>query len=154
MFIRTVEPSNIEVIWNSYFTHYRDNILSSHYQVNDNEDMFNKDNNIYKIMYYYLAFYLVLLVYLEIQDRVHSDWSYYVNKYDLINQSKIFGCNGISLDKVFELFGIDYNNTGGIGNMQIDSTFQVDSSDSAINSSVEFQDLLNNMSGCNNQFTC
>lgn len=126
LLIYNIEEVNARENYATWMRYNYDAIQSLLKRQFQKEDLYNKAYLNRIVMQYYLAFYLVWMVADEYYNSTNKDWNYYLEKYDLENKRKALGCNGISLEKLLEIFGfaktID-NLFGGINSNEISSTF-------------------------------
>lgn len=147
-----LEDNNVDIrqYWKEYWDLYRTDIMAlTDSQIND-EDALGVSCKQYRIMQYYLGFYLVVMIYLEMIATKINTWSYYVNKYDLKNKKYNLGCNNISLDKILEIFGLPTVVGSGIEHMNIEGVFIVEPSEALIGNN-EIVDM-DNLIYCNTNF--
>lgn len=95
-----------------------------------NEESYKGTSKIpYKVSMYYMAIYLVLLMYLEMKAGYNTTWSYYQTKYDIDTNRKKLACCGIDLDDIISSFGISTTTAScvqGIGSMEIEDCLEVE----------------------------
>jgi hypothetical protein len=133
MFLRTVDANPLESFINTFFSGNKAALMELHTKQFNEEDIKEYSKYQYDIIKYYAALHLVILIWLEVQNGVQTDWNYYSNKYDLPCKKKSLACYGISLDNILKSFGLPIiANTGGIGGMKIEYDFIVEPTDITI----------------------
>lgn len=84
----------------------------------------------YKVAMYYMATYLVLIMWLEIKAGYETDWDYYKEKYKIDDNRKKLACCGIDLDDVLAAFGLNVQTTGaciaGINSMEVEECLVIE----------------------------
>lgn len=106
MFIRLKQYTLLEQHINTFFQEYRSKIVSLTKTSWKKEDLDGEGCSIFTVAQYYFGMYIVILIYLELQLNIPRTKQYYIDKYDLkVVQDKL-ACNGISLSKILEIFGI------------------------------------------------
>ena len=113
MFLRYNQTSIVETKWNASFQLYRSDILALHTSLFNQEDIYGRSCKQYKIAQYYLAFLYTYLIYRRYTDGVSRVWSYFEDLFNIEDLDKRFGCNGISLDKLFVIWDINQSSSGG-----------------------------------------
>jgi hypothetical protein len=95
-------------IWDNYFKSFMDyyrSILMTLYRKNwKREDYYELSYYQYVISQYWYALYLVVLIKYEVLEGINTEWSYYIDKYELEDKRKKLACNSISLKKILEIF--------------------------------------------------
>lgn len=116
------------------------------------EDISGSSKTQYKIMSYYSAMYLALLIRLEIDKGYNTDWSYYITKYNLREVRKELACCKIDLDDILACFGLPTISVlQGVGGMQVETTLIVQPTTLPVVSEptiVDIEELLNYPSKC------
>ncbi len=124
--------SYLDVKIREFWTTFKSDILKISTLSWKQEDYAGKSYNQWKVMQYYSALSLVVLIYLDVQRNasLNYDWSYYNSKYDLDNKRKCLACECIDLDKILTIFGFPFTTCGGgIECMSNEQTFIVEGGD-------------------------
>lgn len=107
MFLRFNLSTDVEQKWDASFQLYRSDILALHDELWHQEDVYGRSCIQYKIAQYYLAFLYMVLLHRRYTDGVVRDWDYFEELFEVEDMDKKFGCKGISLDNLLEIWEID-----------------------------------------------
>lgn len=155
MFLRVNKTTDIEARWNAFFQLYKDDILALHSIQWRDESVYNRSCIQYGIMKYYLAFYLCLLIYIEVINGVSHSWEYYVDKYNLEDITNYLASNNISMTDILDIFGLPIVISSGIGYKEIGLTFNIGEPIESTNiNNIDIDVLLSTPIGCTNDFAC
>lgn len=121
--------TNIESYINTAFKLYKASIIKNFLaQVND-EELKGENCRQYNFSFY-LAVYLVTIVYQDVIKYPSKSWDYFVTKYDLEKYKKCLACDGIKLDDILISFTLPpVAVSSGINNLQIEKTFEIEPTD-------------------------
>ncbi len=116
------------------------------------EDISGSSKVQYKVMSYYSAMYLALLIRTEVDKGYNTDWSYYITQYNLREVRKELACCKIDLDDILACFQLPaVSATSGVGAVEIESTLIVEPTTLPVviePTIVDINELLNNPSTC------
>lgn len=126
MFLDTFQYRPIDNLVANFFTSYRNEIFKLSQQVWREEDIREYSTKYIKIAQYYLALYLVILLYIDYTSGLDI-WDNLILKYKIDCHRKELACCGIDLDKILGTFGLPPKaNTGGIEGVEIEESFEVE----------------------------
>lgn len=112
----------------SYFSEFRDTIGSTSILQWRDEDLKGYSYQQWNINRYYSLLYLLIILHLDYQRLSKiKDWSYFIEKYNLIEYKKCLACYNISLEKCLEIFNLQ-NLEVGIELVSIEDTFVIGNS--------------------------
>ena len=152
MFLRLNKATDIEIKWNTWWKSIKFKVLELSEKQFITEDVYGKSKIQYKIYQYYLAFYLVLLVYLEYKSGYNTNWNYYIKKYKLETKKHNLACNGVNLNILLSVFGLPRVFTnGGIEDMVIETSFEVEPTiwnPTGVSKTVDIKYELQNINNC------
>ena len=124
------------------------------------EDIYGDSCAFYRISDYYTAYYLVSLIYRDIEEQVVTNWDEVLEKYNLVALSECYACKGINLTEVFEEFGFPFIDCScGIECMGFQVSFEIEpdcnpcsgcGENGEDTSTYVIKDLLDNLSSCTN----
>jgi uncharacterized UPF0146 family protein len=137
------------------FNLYRDDIFKLHQNIWKEERVAGHSFLYFKVMQYYLAFYLGVLIYLDFKEGLLSKDELWA-KYEIDCKRDILACHGIDIDAILDAFGIVYTVVEcGIGSVTVDTTLVVDSIVNYTNVPyvVDIKDFLTNKSCSFNTIT-
>ena len=140
---KNISPLNLYI--KAFFDNFKEDILSYTLSQWKDEDLKGESYNQWNINRYYGLLYLLILIRID-YDRIgnYKDWSYFVNKYDLIEYKKCLACSNISLDISLNIFNLPIVNDSfnyGIELASIENTFIIDENNSN-NSQLNYLELL------------
>lgn len=92
--------------WTAFWTEYHTAIMAYTLKWFKDEDIDDRSCKQYRVNQYFYAFYLGLLIKNEMYSSVFQSYDYYNDKYGLEIIKKNLACNGISLNKIYTIFGI------------------------------------------------
>lgn len=122
-------PDYLADKWVSYANLYKDKIKISYTKWFNLEDNYGNSCKQYGQMQFYLAFFLVSMVYNELINY-HTTISDTYAKYDLSEKRKKLYCNGIDLNDILTIFGLPKVNEiilpYGIEHIGIETNFIVE----------------------------
>lgn len=119
-------PTNLENCINTAFKLFKTSIIKNFLsQVND-EELKGESCKQYNFSFY-LAIYLISIVYQDVIKYPKQNWNYFVIKYKLETYKKCLACSGINLDDVLKCFNLPTVIIGlGINSIKIESTFIIE----------------------------
>lgn len=122
-------PTNLELYINNAFKSYKNSIVNNFLGQVKDEQLQGESCKQYNFSFY-LAIYLVTLVYQDVMKYPAKDWSYFVTKYKLNDLKKCLSCSGINLDTILKIFTLpNVGLTSGIESTEIEETFQIEPTD-------------------------
>lgn len=137
--------SDLNTAINNYFIAFKDDIMISTAKHWNDEDNKGSSFASWNTMKYYTLMYLLIIVYQEIErtKKLNYSWSYYENKFNLIEYKKCLACFKIDIDKAYTAFGFDYLiEESGIGLQGISINNMVEYSNLPV-SSTNIKELIN-----------
>jgi len=146
-------PSNIENYINNIFKINKNSIVTNFLKQINDEQLKGESCRQYNFSFY-LALYLVILVYNDVLKYPNKTWDYFVSKYNLLEHKKCLACTGINLDTILTSFMLPPINTSGIEGVQIEQTLEVEPIDltepTIIVAPVKILDLIQSGKTCIN----
>lgn len=140
--IKKITPLNKAI--NNFFIAFKSDIISKTDSQWNEEDYRGSSFTQWRIMKYYYLLHLMILLFLEVErtKELELPWSYYESKFDLSRHKKCLSCDGISIEKGYEAFGlIDLGAVEGIEFQEIELSNIVGDS-GYIKSSTLVKDLI------------
>lgn len=128
--------------WKSYYEYYQSDITALLLASYNDEKINDYTCKNYKLAQYFFAFDLVVMVYNEIVNYEGITSAYLNTKYDLVRLQHNLACNDISLEVIFNIFGISFNNNTGIEGIGIEESFEIEPSDITVPTSITVDELL------------
>ena len=107
LFLDVSIDSVLRGYWTSFWNLYGTDILTLSAKITNDENVRDKSCRIYKLQQYYLAFDLAYLIKIELNRGTYLSEDYYETKYSIEDKREKLACNGISLDRLFTIFGIE-----------------------------------------------
>jgi len=146
-------PSNIENYINNIFKINKNSIVTNFLKQINDEQLKGESCRQYNFSFY-LALYLVILVYNDVLKYPNKTWDYFVSKYNLLEHKKCLACTGINLETILTSFMLPPINTSGIEGVQIEQTLEVEPIDltepTIIVAPVKILDLIQSGKTCIN----
>ncbi len=168
MFLRTDKPTRLESSINKSFVGIRKELLDIHYKEFSETDIRGKSKQHLVAANYQRAIMLVVLVWLNVERLIgnpkFSQWSYYVDKYNLKILKECLACNGVSLDNILNDFDLPTVNgeepqleIAGIETMGIEESFEIEPQSTPIVLAVpsgDISDTIDVLEAFENTFEC
>ena len=118
---------NLKTYWNNFYNLYGNTILNLSSKWYNEESIYGSSCIQFQVNSYYLAFTLALMIKREIDKGYVSTYTYYNHKYNIDNKRCSLSCNGINLDKIFEVVNVVWDNSDmGINGMGIEVNFVIE----------------------------
>jgi len=139
---------NLNSYWQSFYNLYGSDITTLTDKWFNDEAIRGRSCKQYKVNQYYYAFYLAVLIKLELSRWENTLESYYETKYGLADKYNKVACNNISLKNIFIEFGIDFEEEEGIEGMGIEENFIVEPDYTNNYTQVNLLNLINSGTVC------
>ena len=144
-------PTNLEIYINNAFKAYKNNIVSNFLGEIKDEQLKGESCKQYNFSFY-LALYLVTLVYKDVIKYPNKNWNYFVTKYKLKEYKKCLSCSGINLNNILFSFNLpSIIEQSGIEDLEVEETLEVEPLDLTVTTSTTITVNLNtilNTTGC------
>lgn len=144
------KTSFIEDRVNEAFLYYEKDIIALHKTQWKDEDLNETSDKHFKVEQYYLVIQLMILIYFEIIRGVNLEWSYYINKYNLVAYKKCLLRHGINLDKILAIFQLPDSSSNGVNFAEIENSFIIENvlDQDSISSTNSFMTILEEGESC------
>jgi hypothetical protein len=154
----TFKPvTNIEDFINTSFSIYKKDILINFYKQIKDEELKGESCRQYNFSFY-LALYLITLVYKEFLKYPLKDWSYFEDKYNLKKLKECLLCNNIDLNKILKSFQLPIVTGDGINFMEVEENLEVEPTTLLVTLSdiviIDLKKLLNTEDKCELSLIC
>lgn len=147
--------NNIQSYINQSFLKYKNDLINNFLNQVKDEELKGESCKQYNF-HFYLALYLVTLVYQDFIKNSENNWEFYIKKYNLYKLRDCLLCNNINLNDVLNAFELPILTGNGINFLEVEETLEIEPIDLSNNQNIKIDliSLLNYSNYCKLKNIC